>query len=479
MNDPATPSPSATVAERAVPRVFLLASLAVLVLNASPMLLPTLSVDDFQILVRGWTWERTRASLWLPHNEHAMPLGRLLTYGLCQVAGRPSALPYAAALVGPAAVLVGMGLVYRFVRREMGQPFYGLLAAVLFGVTGVYQQAVYWFSSSFSVLALDTLLLALLAAQRWRQTGRALYLDLAVVGCALAPGWFAIGILAGPLCCLYLLAPEPRAESRFRNVTFLPLLGSLLFLAVSLPRTAETILHLEHFEGRTLLEVIDPRMGLWHSCRSVVDNLLLGVVGITGVPVPVVVVPVVLALLIAAGAWWWWQAPDRRLLLLGVGLIGSSYLLTYSARAAWSYDQIHVWSRYHLLPQLGLVLFVCGGLPGRSWRWLKVENDGRLSRRQVRLLTVLIGVLLFVNLPRGIVGRFPILPEQAAALRHVEEVDARCREYHISAEDALKALPWLNIPGDDRENGWLFLRGSDDPRQVTPEEIRRLLEDGR
>src|SRR5436305_11225723 len=79
---------------------------------------------------------------------------------------------------------------------------------ILFGVTCVYQQAVYWFAASFSVPALDTTLLALLAAQHWRRTGRPRSLLLAAAGAALAPAWFASGILAGPLCCLYLL-PAP------------------------------------------------------------------------------------------------------------------------------------------------------------------------------------------------------------------------------------------------------------------------------
>ena len=143
-----------------------------------------------------------------------MPLGRLLCFALESLAGHLSFLPFVISMVGPLALLLAMLLVYVFVRRELGHPFYGLLALVLFGVTSVYHQAVWWFAASFAVLALDTMLLGLLAAQRWRQTGRGIYLDLTVLACLLAPGWFAIGILAGPLCCLYLMQ---NAECRMQN----------------------------------------------------------------------------------------------------------------------------------------------------------------------------------------------------------------------------------------------------------------------
>src|SRR5206468_4244356 len=138
-------------------------------------------------------------------------------------------------------------------------------------------QAVYWFSASFSILTLDTLLLALLAAQRWRQTGRLQYLALSALWSALAPGWFASGILAGPLCCLYLLPQAerdaPAAEKaqpwwRHLALALVPLLGSVAFLAVSLPRTANHILHLEHYGDKTAVQAFSPLTGLVYTGRS-------------------------------------------------------------------------------------------------------------------------------------------------------------------------------------------------------------------
>jgi len=462
---------------------------AALLLYGRALVLPVLYYDDFQILTQSWTWPRTRDGLWVPQNEHAMPLGRLFCFALESLAGRLPVLPFVISLIGPLALLLAMLLVFVFVRRELGHPFYGLLALVLFGVTSVYHQAVWWFAASFAVLALDTLLLGLLAAQRWRQTGRLADLSLAALACLLAPGWFALGVLAGPMVCLYLLAPA-RGERLFAGRRLLaalaPVVGMALFLAVSLPRTAETIMHLEHYQGRTAVEAFHPLIGLGYTVRSIVDNLLLGVVGVCVVALPVWCIAVVLGAVVVVGGWWWRQAPDRRLMLLGLGLIGSSYLLVYSARATWDYVQMTQpnFARYHLLPHLGLVLFFCGGLPGRAGRWFTLSADGALSREQRRRIGVLIGVCLLIQLPRGLIcgaatGWHPLAEQHAQldALRRIEEVDALCREHRISATAARQVLGHLDIPLSlDVINGWEFLRGSDDPLPLPPEEVKRLFD---
>lgn len=469
--------------------------LAALALDGVALGHPVLVGDDFQILVRSWTWRGAVDSLWEPHNEHVMPLGRLTTWALAALAGPAANRPRVLLGQGPLAVLLGMGLLYRFVRRECAHPLYGLLAAALFGVSSVYQQAVFWFSASFSVLALDTALLALLAAQSWRQTGRVRHLLLAAGWAALAPGWFAIGILAGPLCCLYLLPPEkagaagPPLPRLVRHVlaALVPLLGSAAFLAVSLPRTAERILHLPHYgDHKTALQAFHLDTGLLYTCRSLVDNLFLGVFGVStwpGVVCPLPVVFAALALLALAGAWWWRGAPHRRLLLLGLGFILGNYLLVYGARAEWSYVvQLHTWSRYHLFPQLGLALFVCGGVPRWEGGRLRLLPAGVLSGRQFRALAALVGVLFLVQSPRGAIGAWLWTrgyAEQQRVLRQIDAMDARCRQLHIDRDTAREALPPLEVPESwGRENGWLLLRGSADPRPVGVEEARRLLEQG-
>jgi len=478
------------------------AFLAALTLYAYAMLFPVLSQDDFQILAQSWTWQRTMDGLWTPNNEHAMPLGRLLTFAVVQLAGRPTALPFAGVLTGVVGLMIGMGLTYAFVRRELGHPFYGLTALILFGVSSVYQQAVYWFAAGFSVYALDVLLLALLAAQRYQQTRRGRWLVACGLCCALAPCWFASGVLAGPLCCLYLFPREDVGVPRLFQPCFdhptrlkqpwhtlaalTPLLGTTAFLAVSLPLTAGVIQHLEHYRNQNLtaVEAFQPLTGAWYTVRSVVDNLALGVFGITGVTVGSVVAPLLFLILIAAGVWWARKSPHRRLALLGAGLIFGSYLLIYSGRAfLGTYDDVGMftpsWSRYHLQPQLGLVLLICGGLPAGDGRWFRLDASGRLTPRQTRALACLLGLCFLVQAPRGLLCYYAPNPRQAATLRRIERTSAFCKERRISAEAARRELSDLKMPESNTiVNGWDFLRGSDEPKDWSPEEVREMLKVG-
>lgn len=463
--------------------------LLALALHLVPVLRPMLIWDDFQILAGSWTWQTARANLWVPFNEHVMPLGRISTWVLIQIAGRPTALPQVTALQGPLAVLAGMILVYLFIRRELGRPFYGLMAMALFGVTTTYGQAVRWFAASFAVLALDTFLLALLAAQAWRRTGRRDWLAACGVAAALAPCWFASGVLAGPWCAQYLL-PWPRDGDKGPLWTWrqwlpalVPLAGSLAFVVLAVTLSGEQILHTPHYGTKNALEASDPWVGLHNTGRAIVDSLLIGFLGIGDVACPVYVVWGVLVLVGAALAGWASVVPHRRLLMLGLAVIVASYWLTYSARAAWSYEsQLYAWatwSRYHLFPQLGLTWVLCAGLPRLDKR-LRSPVFGWLGSSQVRTAPLLagLGVLLFlIQLPRGLGHYYD--PRQIEDLRAVEEMDHRCREAGISAHQAREILrrPGDQVSGSsDQVSRWEFLRGSDRPVPRTLEEVRRCLQ---
>ncbi len=464
------------------------ALVAALLLYARPLLFPVLSQDDFQILAQSWTWPKTVDGLWTPNNEHAMPLGRLLTFAVVQMADRPTALPVVGVLTGVIGLLIGMVLTYVFVHRELGRAFYGLTALILFGVTSVYQQSVYWFAASFSVYALDALLLALLAAQSYRQTGRGHWLIACGLCCMLAPCWFASGVLAGPLFSLYLLPREDSVPARMKQpwhtlIALDPLIGTLAFLAVILPLTAGAIQHLEHYrvQNITAAEAFRPLTGAWYTVRSVVDNLALGVFGVTGVTVGPFAAPPLFLALIAAGVWWARRSPHRRLALLGAGLIFSSYLLIYSGRAMWNYDEVGMftpsWSRYHLQPQLGLVLLICGGLPAWERRWFGPDASGGLTARQTRALAWVLGLCFLIQAPRGLLGYYAPNPQQAATLRLIERTSDFCKAHRISAEAARQELGALRMPESHTIiNGWDFLRGSDDPENWSPEAVRDMLE---
>ena len=462
--------------------LFALFCLASLGLYAYPLWWPTIRYDDFSIILKSWTWNETWTNLWLPNNEHAMPLGRLSTWVLVELAGTLRHVPLAVDLQGPLALLLAMGLVHLFVSRELGHSWYGLLATAFFGISTVYQQAVNWFAASFSLLALDTALLALLAAQAWKRSGRWGHLALMILSCGLAPAWFASGILAGPLSSLYLLedAWSKKGQTLGRRLltAMAPLIGTALFLAISLPRTKDAIMHTYHYGDATALEGFSLRTGLIYTACSIVDNLSLGVFGIGYVALPDSAIVIALVLLTGGAAWWWYRTPKRSLLVLGLAMILSHYLLSYSARSLWPYDVMTTptWSRYHLVPHLGLTFFLVGGLT----RWqhhLNLQENGRLTWKQAGLLAGLALILFAVQVPRGLMVHwtYTILPdglaihwhlpmthlEQQTAFRHIEEVDGICRRHAITAETARKALGDFRVPLDEGEDNWQFLSGAD------------------
>lgn len=457
----------------------LLATLAVVALYARGVYLPHIRYDDFHFLTTSRTWEGAVENLWRPVNDHAMPMCRLAAALLMQLVAAQSAIPMAAQLQGPLAVILGMWLLYLFVRRELGHPFYGVIAMTLWGVTTSYLQAVTWYSASFFILSLDTLLLGLLAAQAWRRSRRWYHLALCALWCFVAPGWFGGGILAGAWCGLYLLSALWPTRTRLLTVlpAAVPAIGSVAFLLVSLPSTADRIIHAEHYGGKSVFEAFQPVEGMVNTVRTLADNQVLGAFGIyRSAAFPWTAALVIVGCLVVAAAVWWRLAPERRLLLLGLSIVLASDILTYSARADWNYERsVHSWTRYHLFPHLGIVLFVIGGLPRFQGKWFTLDPSGVLSRRQVAAVAIVIAAALAAHLPRSLQSpRY--FPEQIRVLTRVERIDAICRSHGISASTAREALGFLQFPlGYEGENAWDFLRGSPHPRQMTIDEARRLL----
>jgi hypothetical protein len=478
------------------------AILGMVSLHLRPLLHPWLFDDDFALLNDSWDWSRTRQNLWEPYDNNVWPLERVASYFVVRSAGRVTLLPRITSLLGPVALASAILLVYLFVSREMGHRFYGLLAAIVFGVSLKYNQAVTWYSAVFLTLMLNTLLLALLSAQSWQRSGQTSSMTWCVIWVALAPAWYPTGILAGAFCCLYLFpldrwhgegAGADQPVSRFKVIlpTLLPLLGTLIYLGISIPQNLNRLFVERRFDGRNVMETFNPIVGLAYAARSVVDNLIIGALGTSGSTCPPWLLPVPLILIGLAGCYWWRQAPRRQIMLLGCGLIFLSYWLTYSARATLPYageeHSVSQWSRYQLLPFLGLVFFACGGLPSRQGTLFQLDSSGQLTRGQVGALSLLLAILIGLQFPLSWIGHVRTdydAEVQMADLRYIEEVDARCQAHRISAETAREALGSFEIhysttPGagyPPRINGWQWLRGSDDPLSHEDlDEVRNLL----
>ena len=461
------------------------ASLAVVLLYVPWITAPQIRYDDVNFLTKSRTWADTWAHLFQPMNEHVMPLARASAGVLMQLTPRQSSIPLAAEVHGILAVVVGVWLLFQFVRRELGHDVYGVVAMTLWGVTTTYYECVTWYSASFFILALDTMLLGLLAAQAFRRGSGLSRLALCGVCCALAPAFHSTALLGG-LCCALYLAGAPFEDSagrpsplRTAATIAVPLLGTVAFVAFGFIVATGEIVHAEHYRGKTIFAAFDPVQGVRNGLRTLADNQIPGAVGYwdkTSVFAWPTALSIVAAVSVVA-AGWWWIAPHRRLLVVGAVLILGSNFLVYGARADWSYERtVHNWTRYHLFPHLGLVLFVVGGLPAIGRRWGRLAADTHLSRRQIVGLAALIAVMLGCHWPRSRGSHFIVPPEQTSVLQRVERVDAYCRAAHIDGATARQALEFVQFPlGYERENAWEFLRGSRSPKPMPVETARALL----
>ena len=433
-------------------RRLLFVLLATALLHLRTLVLPTLATDDFGIWLSSFTWNETVRNLWVPTNEHTWPWMRLTTFALAQLAPSNATVPWMFLGFTHAVALLVVWLLQRFVLKETGNRTASLFAAMLFGVSATYAEAIYWYAASPALAALVCGLLGLLGSQRQSRVG----LLLSFLGPLLAPGWFAGGVLMGPMIAIYL------AGKRRWWAAVVPLLGTATYLAISLPMSAKQILHSEHYQGRTALQAFDPLLAVWNSVRSLADHTFLAQLGVWNIALPAwLAVPVALAVLVAL-AWWWKRAPHRGLILVGVVLLLMNNLLIYGARAAWSYSELLVmWSRYQVFPQFGLALILAGG-----WRNWEPSRKMFLS---------ILGVMFLLQLPRAVLGCFHISPDQAACLKQLDEAQRTCVELGITREDLIRAMPAEPIPNSADHNRWNYVRGASEAKLTDADAILAAL----
>jgi hypothetical protein len=408
-----------------------LATLAVPLLYSPWISAPHIRYDDFAFLTKSRTYTDTLAHLWEPMNEHLMPLARLDAGALMWLVTPQSLLPLAAQLHGVLAVIIGMWLLYRFVHLEFGHPFYGVLAMIAWGVTTTYYENVTWYSASFFTLGLDVTLVAFLAAQRFERSGGRSALALCVVCCALAPAFHSTAGLAGAWCTLYLaLSPGARGTtaSAWRRLTAAaPLAGTVLFVVVAALTASDEIVSAAHYRGKTFVGAFDPVEGVKNTLRTLADNQVPGLIGVWDRH-STFSWPVVWTVVGSAGVLafvWWRGAPRRRLLVLGLAIIVTSNLIVYGARADWNYDRsVHNWTRYHLFPHLGIVLFVIGGLVRFEGTWFQLASNGRLTARQSAALVLLIVGLFACHWPRSRGSTRPASPPGSMRILRVRRSDS-------------------------------------------------------
>jgi hypothetical protein len=367
--------------------------------------------------------------LFLPFNEHMAPLFNVVSWVAWRLAGRrlvhmPLALTLAS-LVPFALCLAALGLL---VRRAFGSTTAALGAVAALNLSSLYVEVFWWYSASSFAWALLWTLVVLLALGRG---GRAGWVG-AAVAAMLAPACSAIGLLAGPAGAVRALAAADRPSRRDRLAgASAAMAGTLLYLAVcSLFRYRDVLADSVRTKGdlgaglraaaRAPVVVLVPELfGVREAYRWTPPRLDLALAGVA---------------LVAALAWAR-RSRNRPWVLVGLVLILGGYALTYCVRAEFGRPWIFVVQRYHLFPQVGLLLLLAAALAPRLRRL-----DARPARglaAATGLAVLLLAAHLGEMKARARALRFP---DQARTLAALERLAATCTRLGITRDQALYVL---------------------------------------
>jgi hypothetical protein len=332
----------------------------------------------------------------------------------------------------------------------------------MFALSSLTAECTFWFSSSSFTWALSWTLIALLSTcpgdggSVWiRRMGL-------FVGGLLAPASSAIGLLAGPLAGGRLAA---RKGDRF--AALIPVSGTLTFLVIAASFRYDRVL------GSGIRNPVDRLGGLILALEAPMARLAPG--ALAGIDLDRILPgAVILALSLSAfAAAAVLMIRNRRagLAVVAFGLILGGYFLTYPFRNSHGDRWLFAVGRFHLFPQVGLILLFALA----SRRWLS-----RLDGSWPRTLAVLNGVaavLLVVH--SGRFGReFATYhhPEQRETLAALVRVGDLCNDLGVSRDRCLAALDpvWSYWFQQDYNGLWLVPRFGDGPAR-TDEETRQLL----
>ncbi len=387
---------------------------------------PSLYADDVDRIAQLQTVSLGRM-LFLPFNEHVAPLFQAVTWASWEVAGhRLARVARVLTLASFLPLIPTLGLIVLIVRRETRSTTAAMAGVAIFSLSWLAIETVYWYSASSFLWALLATLFAWHFSEpessHWRRS------VLAALSAAAAPAFSAIGLLAGPLATVRVLA----SPGHRRLQALWPLLGTggaLALYALSHDHTA-----LASNVGRSA----DVGTGLFTALRAPMASLVPALFGIrtwqaTGL---VALIQAMLSLFAAAGLLILARRPrDRPLLLGGLLLTFGGYALTFCPRAGEPGRALLETQRYHLFPMLGLVFVVTGGL-----RPLLARCDARPVGRFWGA-AAFAAVLLLLHYPemKGR-ARFLRFPDQGLTLASIDHAGALCRNLGIGRDQALAAL---------------------------------------
>lgn len=329
---------------------------------------PRIMFDDNDYLRSSATWELTRQNLFMPYNDHLVVPTRLVSY-LCVRLSDESTLPFACSLVVIPLFLLTLVLLFFFARREWRSDAAGLLAVALFSLTTCQREIIQWYSASIWLTCPICLLGSLLLIGDWRTPiGSARYFAACAL-CFLAPFSFSISALVGPITSMGVLCKSgPIRPARRLLAATGPTLATLLAMSLIVPRLLRFSGADNHVVGggRAFGETMDYLAGVHHSLQLSVDLLFLRNLGVlrtmnkTTEPTwhytwlfPLLLLGFVAVLRLRPSAWRIY--PFFLLIVL-------PYAITVPARTWVNYGDLVYWSRYQMLPQLGVALLLTGSI---------------------------------------------------------------------------------------------------------------------
>src|SRR5579864_2632444 len=375
--------------------------------------------DDYAFIVESRDWATTRANLLVPHEAHVVPLFRLWTFALVTLAGPLANLPLVLSMASYFALVLTMLLVGSLTARETQQTAVGLAAMAGLGLSTVVEPAVRWYSAGQSLWAGAGIVLTIILARNWCLKGGLLRFGKAVAVALAAPALWTGGVVAGPAGIAYLWAKKP---CRSRGLSLALAVATACFIVILLafihkPLSQNKIIWESHSE-------LWPRpiQAILHTAQATAETLVLANLGIDATVSPVQAVWLVLGL---AGVWIWSRGGVRRINSLEAGgatVILGSYLIIYTFRGNHPYVSLRWAGWYHVIAQVGTVLFVSGWwveLRRPATRAEPAPAPGRLSRKEVIIVLGMAYIVYSMQAPRALALLLRAVPPLTASERRL------------------------------------------------------------
>ena len=375
--------------------------------------------------------------LFRPFNQHMAPFFETVSWLTWRASERRlTHAPIAYTIASYVPFVICLASIASWIRRETGSTATALSASFLFGLSPLSIEVVYWYSASSFTWALLWTILALRSLESHRARAAA-WLSLAglLVFPILAPSSSAIGLLAGPLACVRILWSSKGGRSRWIRAA-LPMTGLLIYLGV-----CSWFRYRQVLSGGLRPEV-DRLGGLWLAFQAPMVRLLPGTFGLHGLDrwLPAALGLAMTALATIAILIWAYRSRHRQggLILASLGLILGGYAIVYPFRNERGAHWLFQVERFHLFPQLGLV--VLGSLFAARWM-SRFDRDLRSGADRLRRLWARSSWRsTFSNSKDRRGTEYHHFPEQHQTLAALERLGSICRAEGVTRDECIAAL---------------------------------------